>query len=800
MKCIRIKDGVIDGIILNEACSSGCGSFLESFAQNLGRNVRDFSKLALTASSPVDLGSRCTVFMNSKVKQFQKEGASISDISAGLSYSIVTNALYKVIKLKSTDEMGSRVVVQGGTFLNDAVLRAFEKLTGQEVVRPNLAGLMGAYGCALIAKQRWTGYSKSSILSVEKIHDFQVTTSHRRCGICENRCPITINRFADKRAFITGNRCERGAGRQKQKNNLPNLVEEKLQKLFHRTSLTGIAAYRGRIGIPRVLNMFENYPFWHQFFTELGFEVVLSDPSTKELFEKGIETIPSESVCFPAKLVHGHILNLIEKGVETVFYPAVVYEKNENRTLQNHYNCPIVASYPEVIRVNMARIFEEKQIKLLNPFVSLDDLGALQKELSSYLPGIPKQEIKEAIKKAKQEEGVYIHWLRGRGEEVIDQLKKENIKGIVVAGHPYHIDPAINHGLPEEINKLGMAVLTEDSVCHLSKIHSRNDVVNQWTYHSRLYQTADVIKENRQLELLHVTSFGCGLDAITTDAVAEILAENHQLYTWIKMDEVSNLGAARIRLRSLKAAIGERDKQTSYRKSGLSRKSEQVIFSKEKKEGYSIISPQMIPTHFTLFEEAFKLHGYNFKVLKEVHDHEVEEGMRYVNNDACYPAIVTIGQLVAALKSGEYDLNRTAVIISQTGGGCRATNYFSLLKMALKNAGMQQVPVLSLNSGGLTSETQPGFTISLALAKKLVIAACLGDLLMRLQLAVRPYERLKGSSKQLYEQWLERCQELLPDFSMKGYRKIIKQMIAILIMSKSRPRKSLVLGLSEKFL
>jgi predicted CoA-substrate-specific enzyme activase len=803
MKCIKVKDGVIDQIILNEACSAGCGSFLENFAQNLGMNIQDFSQLALTSDAPVELGSRCTVFMNSKVKQVQKEGASIADISAGLSYSVIMNALYKVIKMKSMDEMGERIVVQGGTFLNDAVLRAFEKLTKREVIRPDLAGLMGAYGSALIAKQRFLKGSKSTILSKEKLCEFQVTSTHRRCGICENHCPITINRFSDKRTFITGNRCERGAGKQKQKSSLPNLVEEKLEKLFHRDGLVETEAVRGTIGIPRVLNLFENYPFWHRFFTELGFKVMISDPSSKEIFEKGIETIPSEAVCYPAKLSHGHIMNLIEKGINKIFYPAIVFEKNENKALQNHFNCPIVASYPEVIRVNMAKILEEKNIQLLHPFLSMDDPSSLIKELFICFQDIPKQEIKQALIKAKREEAEFVIWLHQRGEEVMAHLEREGIKGIVVAGHPYHIDPAINHGLPEEINKLGMAVLTEDSISHLAPEKKQMKVVNQWTFHSRLYRAAEVVKAHPQLELLQVTSFGCGLDAITTDAVEEILEEDHQLYTWIKMDEVSNLGAARIRIRSLKAAIEERDKLTITSKRSHPQKGVEPVFSKENKEGYTILAPQMVPTHFSLFETVFQLHGYRFKVLKEVADHEVEEGLRFVNNDACYPAVVSIGQLLAALKSGEYDLNRTAVIMSQTGGGCRATNYLALLKNAMKNAGMSHVPVLSLNSGALTGDTQPGFKISLSLAKQLVIAACLGDLLMRLRLAVRPYELIKGKSQLLYEAWMDRCQVLMCDFSMKEYRKIVRTMIDdfenVEITSLKKPRVGVVGEILVKF-
>ena len=803
MKCIKIKDGVIDRILLNEACSAGCGSFLESFAETLGQNVIGFSQLALTAPTPVDLGSRCTVFMNSKVKQVQKEGASIADISAGLAYSVVLNALYKVIKLKSADELGKNIVVQGGTFLNDAVLRTFEKLTGREVIRPDLAGLMGAYGSALIAKKKWSKQEETTLLSYEKLNEFTVTTSHRRCGICENHCPITINNFADKRTFITGNRCERGAGKRKVKSPLPNLVQEKLDKLFNRKGVTGAYAYRGQIGIPRVLNFYENYPFWHRFLTELGFEVVLSDPSNKEIYEKGFETIPSESVCYPAKLAHGHIMNLIEKGVKMIFYPAIVYEKNESKAQQNHYNCPVVASYPEVIRVNMDRIFIENGVHILTPFLTIDDQAALVKGLFACFGDISKLEIKQALSAARQEETQYTEWLQKRGQEVIGQLEKENMRGIVLAAHPYHIDPAINHGLPEEIIRLGMAVLTEDSIAHLAQDRVHPGIVNQWTYHSRLYRAADVVKKHKHLELLQITSFGCGLDAITTDAVEEILEEDHQLYTWIKMDEISNLGSARIRLRSLKAAIDEREKGLTIENRKSELKQPEAIFTKEAKDTYTIIAPQMLPTHFSLFETAFNLHGYQFKVMENVSEYDVEEGLRYVNNDACYPAIITIGQLVAALKSGDFDLNRTAVIMSQTGGGCRATNYLALLKKALKNAGMPQVPVLSLNAGGLDGVDHPGFKITLPLVKKMVIAACLGDLLMRLKLAVRPYEMVKGETDALYDKWLEECRALLEDFSMKDYKWLIDSIIdefkQIEIHSVAKPRVGIIGEILVKF-
>lgn len=775
MKCIKIKNGVIDQIILNEACSAGCGSFLENFADTLGYDVEDFAKLALFSKHPVDLGSRCTVFMNSKVKQVQKEGAEIPDISAGLAYSVVLNALYKVIKLKSVEELGDKIVVQGGTFLNEAVLRAFEKLINKDVVRPDLAGLMGAYGCALIAKQKWNGEEETMLLAPEKIKEFKVRTLHARCGRCENNCPLTINKFPDRRTFITGNRCERGAGKQKVKSDLPNFVAEKTDKLFNRESLPAEAATRGKIGIPRVLNMYENYPLWHRFFTELGYEVVLSDPSNNKTLERGIETIPSESVCYPAKLVHGHILNLIDKGVKTIFYPSVVYERKEDSAQQNHFNCPVVASYPEVIRVNMEPVFKEHNVTFMNPFLTLENLTALTRELMAAFPHIPKKEIKEALLKARREDAEYKSWLSRRGEEILHWLEANDKKAIVFSGHPYHIDPVVNHGLPDEIIRLDLAVLTEDAICHLSEGEEHADVVNQWTYHSRLYRAADVVKKNKHLELLQVTSFGCGLDAITADAVKEILEEHGQLYTWIKMDEISNLGAARIRLRSLKAAMEEREAEewTPEKKE----RKPVPVFTKKSKETYTILAPQMSPTHFAILEEAFQKEGYRIKVLDQVKDKDVNTGLTYVNNDACYPAIITIGQLVEALKSGDYNLDRTAVIISQTGGGCRATNYYSLLKRALRSAGMPQVPVLSLNASGLAENTQPGFKITVPLLRRSVVAVCLGDLLDRLKLAVRPYEREKGRTEEVFNHWVGQCKTFIRSFSMRKYKQLIQNII-----------------------
>lgn len=801
MKCIKIKNGVIDQIMLNEACSSGCGSFLETFAESLGFPIEEFARLALKADAPPELGSRCTVFMNSRVKQVQKEGASIQNISAGLAYSVVLNALYKVIKLQSPDELGAKIVVQGGTFLNDAVLRAFEITTGKNVIRPDLAGLMGAYGCALLARERWDGKSRSTLLPVEKIRDFEVKTRFYRCGICENNCPITMIIFPNRRRFISGNRCERGAGKpQKEKSPYPNLLEEKMEKLFSREGLTGEQAPRGKIGIPRVLNMYENYPFWHRFFTELGFEVVISAKSSKQTFEDALETIPSEAVCYPAKLVHGHIINLLKQGVKKIFYPAVVYEQKEDAAQQNHFNCPIVSSYPEVIRINMGPVLEKYQAELIAPFLTLDNPTALARGLFTAFPDIPKKEIKQAMMAARFEQEEYKQWLQRRGEEVIHKLEASNQVGIVIGAHPYHVDPAIHHGIPEEINRLGMAVLTEDAICHLAKGETSVPVVNQWTYHSRLYRAAEVVAAHPNLEFLQLVSFGCGLDAITTDACKEILESHNRLYTWIKLDEISNIGAARIRLRSLQAAIKERRREHFELKKN--RIIPTPVFTKDMRKTYTILAPQMAPTHFKLIQPAARAVGYEIVVMEEVTEEDVNTGLQYVNNDACYPAIITIGQLVHALKSGKYDVDRTAVVISQTGGGCRATNYYALLKKAVRNAGFPQVPVLSINPvGKAAKKAQPGFTLAnVSLLKRLVAAVCLGDLLDRVTLATRPYEKIPGSTNRLFQQYMDKGIALMKDFSLIRYKELILEIVKVFSRLEINPEKKPKVGIVGEIL
>ena len=775
MKALMIKDGVINNILLNEACSSGCGSFIEGFSKSLGISIDEFAKLAISSKRPVDLGSRCTVFMNSKVKQVQKEGVSVSDISAGLSYSVIKNALYKVIKIRNFDELGKNIIVQGGTFYNDGILRSFEKITGINVVRPEIAGLMGAYGAALISKENHKENEISTIITRDKINDFTIETSCERCGICGNNCLLTINKFSETEKYITGNRCERPLGEIAKKKNVPNLYKYKLKRIFSYKPLSKEEAIRGEIGIPRVLNMYENYPFWFTFLTKLKFKVVLSPISNKEIFKLGIETIPSESACYPAKISHGHIMYLINKGLKIIFYPCVPYEYKEDSGANNHYNCPMVTSYPDVIKNNIDDL-KEKNIKYLSPFLSLHNKEKLYKRLYEIFEefNVTKKEIIEAVDAAFNERENVVSDIRKKGEETLKYIEEHKMKGIVLSGRPYHIDPEINHGLTDIITSFNMAVLTEDSVAHLGNLERPIRVVDQWMYHTRLYRAAAFVKERTDLELIQLTSFGCGLDAVTSDQVEEILASRGKMYTLIKIDEGSNLGAVKIRIRSLKAAMEEREKNNVKLKN-IDNSYKKNLFTKEMKKDWTILAPQMSPIHFQFIEKAVRASGYNIDVLPANDKEAIEEGIKYVNNDACYPSILVIGQMINALKSGKYDPNKTALIISQTGGGCRATNYVGFLKKGLREAGFPNVPIISLNVLGM--ERQPGFKISYRLIKKLMMGVIYGDLFIRVLYRVRPYETVKGSANKLYEYYREKAFKNVENGNKNEMNKLVKEIV-----------------------
>lgn len=550
IKCFKIHNGAIDNIFLNEACSSGCGSFLQTFANALGYNIADFAKLGLFAKRPVDLGSRCTVFMNSSVKQAQKDGATIEDISAGLSLSVVKNALYKVIRASSPDELGKKVVVQGGTFLNDAVLRAFEQEMGVEVVRPNIAGLMGAYGAALYSKKKSKAQGKSKLATKEDLKNFVHEIKVANCGLCNNNCRLTINSFGGGRKFIAGNRCERPITKRAPATGM-NIYEYKINLLDSYKPVEGL---RGKLGIPMGLNMFELYPFWYRFFTELKFEVFKSPYSSRKLYQRGQQTIPSDTVCFPAKLMHGHVQTLIDMGAQTIFYPCLSYNFDDHLG-DNHYNCPVVAYYPEVIKNNMKDI---NKVHYINEYFGIhrpkDFPQKAYERLSQHFPDLTLNEVRAAASKAYEEEKNFREKIIAKGNEIIEKAEKEGKKIFVLAGRPYHVDPEINHGIDKLISSFDVAIVSEDVVSpRVEKFNTH--VLNQWTYHSRLYAAAKYVTTRKDMELIQLVSFGCGVDAITTDEVREILESKNKIYTQIKIDEITNLGAVKIRIRSLLAAI-----------------------------------------------------------------------------------------------------------------------------------------------------------------------------------------------------------------------------------------------------
>lgn len=859
MKSMKIKDGVINSILLNEACSSGCGSFLETFSKSIGLTPAQFAELALSANRPVDLGSRCTVFMNSNVKQAQKEGADPADIAAGLAYSVIKNAIQKVIKIRNTDDLGEHIVVQGGTFLSDAVLKAFENLTGREVTRPVISGLMGAFGIALIAKKRahnqlkkvqetnngmglansqeaskgiGTGFAnrqttsygvgianpqeaagdgmkivKSSILSSEELENFTYKSIDANCGRCSNNCRLKINIFPNGKRYITGNRCERGSSINHEtseiENKLPNMFAEKYDLLFNRKILTVEQAKRGTVGIPRVLNIYENYPFWHKFFSVLGFRVILSDETTRNTYEDGIETIPSETACYPAKLVHGHIENLLKKknsgeeNIDFIFYPSVFYEQKNFKKQTNNLNCPVVCGYPEVIKNNM----DLEGVQFLNPFISLRDRRKLPRRLNEVFPRIQKLEIEKACKYAYWALDEFKAEMRKRGEKAIGQLKKTDQKAVILCGRPYHLDKEINHGIPELITSLGLGVLTLDAIPQNFDVENPLRVLDQWTYHSRLYRAAEYVADKNDIGLVQLNSFGCGLDAITTDQVHDILLHYGKIHTLLKIDEVNNLGAVKIRMRSLIETIENRSRS----KASDDEINGPVLFTEEDRKKHTILMPQMSPIHFSLISELLQDLGFNLQILDDIDPDVIQQGLKYVNNDACYPSMFVVGQFMEAVKSGKYDTDNLSLLISQTGGACRASNYVGLIRKALKDAGYGHVPVIALSFQGI--EKHPGFNIPkkklMELAKRLIISLQYGDLIQRCLCATRPYEKVKGTCNTLKDKWIDILKNS-KDFSRKTFTKNVKMIIedfsAVDVTDKEKPKVGIVGEILVKYL
>lgn len=800
MKCLRLRNGAIDSMLLNEACSAGCGSFIEAFAKSLNMEIADFATCALESKEPVDLGSRCTVFMNSRVKQAQKEGANVSDISAGLAYSVIKNALQKVIKITDPSQLGTSIVVQGGTFYNEAVLRAFELVGEREAVRPDIAGIMGAFGAALISKEKYAsqgspddqGYEYSTLLSKEDLLAQDIQVSHTRCKACSNFCLLTISKFSGTRRFVSGNRCERGIGKKSTTTNVPNLYQQKYDRLFSYTARELEDAPRGVVGLPRVLNMYENYPLWFTFFNQLGYRVHLSPRSSRELYEKGMDSIPSESQCYPAKKVHGHVEALVEEGIDYIFYPCVMFERNVIEGADNCFNCPIVTSYPENVKNNVESL-RENNVRFHNPFLTLDTYEKLASQLVKAFPDIPESEVRDATQAAWDEQQAFRADVRSMGEKALAYVEDKGIRGIVLSGRPYHIDPELHHGIPDLIASYGVAVLTEDSVSHLEPVERPLLVRDQWSYHSRLYAATAFVCTRDDIELIQLNSFGCGLDAIAADEVQENLDRSNKLFTILKIDEIKNLGAARIRVRSLLATLKEREERNIGRTAPKPRP-ERAVFTKEMKKRHTILSPQMSPIHFDIIKEAFIVNGYNLVVLPDREREAVETGLKYVNNDACFPVLIIVGQIINALQSGKYDLDNVSVFMSQTGGGCRASNYIYLIRRALRNAGMEHIPVISISALGL--EKNPGMKFTTSLLKKALQGMLYGDLLSRVLLFTRAYELEPGSAQALYEKWNEVCKEATRSGKYSEFKKNAQNIVAefdqLPLRDERKPRVAIV--------
>lgn len=831
IKCLKVREGVIESILLNEACSSGCGSFIETFARSLNVEVGKFAEEALRAEQPVDLGTRCTVFMNSRVKQAQKEGASIADLSAGLSYAVVQNALTKVISMKNPQELGENIVVQGGTFLNDAVLRCFEIVSGKEPVRPDIAGLMGAFGAALIARERHEEGRESTLLKEGQLRDIRVQTTIKRCTNCTNHCSITIHRFNHGKEMISGNKCENGAGHKEEKPELPNLFRYEFKRIFSYRPLAAEEAARGAIGIPRVLNMYENYPFWFTFFTELGFRVELSPVSSREIYESGMDTIPSETLCYPAKLVHGHIAWLVNKGIKLIFYPCIPYERSEIGEADNHYSCPIVTSYPEIIRNNMD-ILRDGTIRFMCPFLPYNDEARLIQRLFEEFEdlGISKKEISGAVTRGMTEVMSVREDIRRKGEEALNYLEQTGTTGVVLAGRPYHLDPGVNHRVDDMITASGMAVLSVQSVCHKGGIERPLIFVDQWMYQSRIYAAAGFVNASDRLELIQLNSFGCGLDAIALEQVKEILKRGRKVHTSVKIDEMSRRGLFRLRIRSLKAAVREKKAHRAEpppmgrRKEAApgqgkaateaspgkaaaapdAKKAATAASSGKAAKKRTILLFQLTPFHDQFFESVFQSSGYNLEVLSAVNAEDrdvIGEGLKYVNNDACYPAVIMVGQYIKALKSGRYDLNNTCAAVYKTGGMCRATNYIGFLRKALADAGFAGIPVISFSPTKLGSNKEIKMTPGLL--NKFIMSLVYGDLLMHVLHRVRPYEKEKGSADRLYGKWADTCKRSVGNGSKRDFKRniygIVQEFDSLEIHNTAKPRVAVVGEILAKY-
>jgi len=778
MKAIFIENGIINRIELNEACSSGCGSFIETFGNSLNYHVSDFAEIACQAEAPCDLGTRCTVFMNSKVKQSLRENASPAEISAGLSYSVIKNCLFKVLKLNNMSELGDHIVLQGGTFKNQAIVRALEKLSGKSVMYSDIPELMGAYGAALIARQAYEQESRSStfvgLSNLDVVNNYSTKQLH--CKGCENSCVITRFSFGKERTFFSGNKCEKFFGSRGQESESRfNFYQYKQDLLFNR-SRTRVERPLLTIGMPRVLNIFENFPFWHTLLTSCGIDVRLSSPSTMKLAEKGLGTVMSDSICFPAKLVHGHIIDLVEQNVDRIFYPMVMYEKKEFSDDNNSFNCPIVSSYPEVIdsAINPAQNY---QIPFDKPVITFNDRSLLMKTCHIYLKqfGISKAKVRKALEKALAAQQSYKTALWEKGAEIIRAAIQNNRLLIVLAGRPYHADPLINHKTPEILTRLGADVITEDALPltdddKFDPVH----VITQWSYPNRIYRAAQwTITQPDNIQFIQFNSFGCGPDALVTDEAKEILKSVRKNYTLIKIDEISSTGSVRLRLRSMVESL--KLKKATEKPSPIERKTTPIFTTKDKKR--TILAPYFADNYSPLIPAVFKLAGYNVINLPKPDRASVDLGLQHANNDICYPATIIIGDIIKALQTGNYNHDEIAIGITQTGGQCRASNYLALIKKALLATGFGDIPVISVTtSQGLND--QPGFKIEWSkMLKILFLGLIIADSLAKMYYAIAPREKNRGESARLHMAYLQEAETIILNKDYPGVDDFLKRAV-----------------------
>ncbi len=775
MKAMFIEDGYIQKIELNEACSSGCGSFIETFARNLGHSTAEFAKKACESQTPCDLGTRCTVFMNSKVKQFLKEGVNVNDISAGLAYSVIKNSLYKVLKLRDNGLLGDHIVVQGGSFQNPAIHKAFEKVLGKKVTSPDIPGLMGAFGCAILSNGIYNYKNNSSFLGFDNLDNIEnYDSSQFRCKGCDNFCNITRLKFNNDKIFFTGNKCEKYFTNKGTIDKTGfNFHDFKLDLLFNRPTEPKEKPI-ATLGIPRVLNFFENYPFWAKLLVECGMKIVLSPQSNHQIYEKGAGTITSDNICFPAKLTNGHIFALIEQKVDRIFYPLVMHERNEFEKSFNSFNCPIVMGYPDVIK---SAINPEGKygIPIDTPTITFKDEKLLRKATYNYLSqlGVSKKVFDKAFKAALDEQINYKEKIKDKGLDIFRDANFKNKPIILLIGRPYHLDPMINQKVAEIITTMGGTILTEDSVDGGNDL-TFAEVLTQWGYPNRIYSAAKWATQHKNVEVIQINSFGCGFDAIVVDEVKDILHTAGKNLTTIRVDEVSSPGSIKLRVRTLLESIKVRTTNSFKAQKRVVTK----LFEDDDKER-TILMPNLSDFYTSATIKSFKELGYNCQVLPPSTKESTDLGMKYTNNEICYPSILVIGDIIHALKSGKHDPNKTAIGITQTGGQCRASNYLSLIRKALVDAGFENVPVVGLSTSGIPYNVQPGFEDFDAgkFIKKAFFSITFGDTLSMMYYSTAVREKEKGTAKALVNKYLKLSEEYVAKEDFKNIIRLIKEAV-----------------------